>query len=182
LNSNLVLSHRFLAELPGFVSFILIYGITTAVLWPMRLYFEGVAYNVAWSSKYGDAALTAVVVLAGLVLRYGKSEMPEWATGTTFHAACALIGVGVGIFMVFGPTPLWRSQVADNFHNFFTIGLFFYLLLVTAPVYYYQAPSWAVWLAVILMISWMGMAWDDVRTGRMDQRPYQIKQGVVFKN
>ena len=175
-------SHYILSVAPWWAVAGALYVATILVLWPMRLYFEGVAYNVAWSSKYGDIVLIAIVEIAQALLQYNLVQMPGWATGWVFHLVCACVAVAVGTFLVLGPTPLWRSQITDNYHNFFVVGLYVYLLLSIAPVLWYAQGYSAIAAALALLAVWALLAFDDVRTGRMDQRAYLMKQGVTFKN
>jgi hypothetical protein len=85
---------------------------------------------------------------------------------------CALIGAGVGLFFVFGPTPLWRNQFADNYHNLVVMGLLVYLLLSVAPVILWGGSVIGIGTVLLLLGCWAWLLWVDVKHGRLEQRKY----------
>ncbi len=162
-------SHLIFSTYPIFAGLAL-YAVTVLVLWPMRLVFEGAAYNVAFSSKFGDAALCGFAATAGLMLVRGVA-MPEWALSLDFHLICAGVAMGVGVGIALFVVPIWRSQVTDAYHNLFVVSVYVYLVLTMAPVYFYVGPA-AIALGSAYIIVWILLLRDDAAENRLEQRAW----------
>lgn len=159
-----------LGATPWWVMATVLYIVTVAVLWPMRWMFEGAAYNVAYSSKYGDVLLIGIIALAQVLMQQKSFELPALAATWWYQPFCMGAAVVVGLVLVFVATPLWRTHLTDNYHNFFVVGLYVYLLLSVAPVLWKEP---VVFLAAFAMLcSWGLMVYTDAVTGRLDQRPW----------
>lgn len=175
-------SQRVLNETQPWVVALVLYMFTIVIAWPLRKYFEGLAYNIAYSSKYGDIALIGCIFIAGLILhRY--TVLPDWVTSLTFHfilGALAIgIGIGVGINAIIHTT--WpESQWVDLGHNFLVVPFYLYVLGTTLPVTYLQGTATEKTLTVGFLLTWALLVYIDIRTGRLDQRSWLKLHGELL--
>ncbi|MEK7612772.1 MAG: hypothetical protein AAB449_01335 [Patescibacteria group bacterium] len=174
---NLWASHYVLAVAPLWLTAAVLYFFTIAVLYLGRAVFEGMSYNVALSSKFGDVGLIMIVLIGATILQRDGLYLPHWASGAGSHGALAFCAaaIGITIFIV-----VWSEQVMDNYHHMIIVPLFLYLLASVAPVIYLNGTRLEQWGSMVLLAIWLALLGLDAYTGRLEQRAWLESRGVTF--
>lgn len=129
-----------------------------------RWRFEGMSYDVAFSSWIGDSALICIIVTGCAVLRRG-APIPSLA----WQAAC--IAAALYTLIVFFIVARPKRQM-DIWHNIFTVPVLVLLLSSLAPVIIEAGSPWEKVLSASLFITWVVCLTIDLLTGRLDQEKY----------
>ena len=164
---ELVGSYWFLNQFPIFV-YIVIYVLFYSILLVGRWMFEGRAYDVALSSKYGDMALGAFVVYAASMIKQQDFQTKEFMQDPGFHWIVVIVSIVITLIYIIITKP---AREMDIWHGIITVPLFLYLIGTIAPVYYYASSS-ELALGVLLIAIWIILVIYDVLSGRMDQRKW----------
>lgn len=175
-------SQKVLSATNPWLAAIVLYVFTIAIAYLGRWLFEGRAYNVAFSSKYGDVALIGCIWIAGSIFHRTRL-LPAWTTSPTFHIAIATLAVAIGIivgsYAIYEST--WaKSEIIDMAHNFLIVPLYLYLLGTTLPVVYFQGTWLQKSATVALLLIWFGLVVFDTKTGRMKQQDWLKAQGITL--
>lgn len=172
--SNLVGIYWVLAAVPLWITVLALIIFCIGILYLGRRWFEGLAYNVAFSSKYGDLFLIGVPVLVIWILKSG-GEVPIFANNIYYQSICFVLSVFLGIAWQFMYTADLKNKkrppmVMDSYHNLIVAPLLTYLILfITIPVMVVSGGIFR-WMAVILLIFiWAMLVFIDFKTDRLDQ-------------
>jgi hypothetical protein len=185
-NSVLVGSHLFLSVCPIRI-LILIYAVIYSSLWIGRWVFEGRGYDVAHSSKFGDAALATFVITAAWIIKQSDFHPADWMEGRTFHFIIAGISIMTAIIYFLVTRP---KREMDIWHAFFVFPVFLYLIATTIPVYwkYLWRDSISAglffaiaFIGIVLLLLWVFLVIDDIKEKRMDQRKWIAKNHPDWK-
>lgn len=168
-----------LATTPWWQTALFLLVFTIGILYPGRWMFEGRAYNVAFSSNYGDIALTIIVVIGVVILQQGVS-LPSFVRTPNFHVAVGAIAFMIGCALVAKKVIYEEGQIMDIYHDIVIVPLFLYLLGILAPVIYFGGTAAEKTFALVLLALWATLVIVDIQTERMDQRRWLEAQGVEF--
>jgi len=172
---RLILPLHILAFTPWWILAPLAFMLTIGIVWILRDAQEGVAYNVARSSQFGDVALFTVIFMAVAMLQDGRSVPPAlnlWV----IQFCLLLIAAAVGyIWIKIDPTHRW----GDRYHHMVVAPMLVYLGINAGVIILYAGALWEILLAVALLWVWLGLVSWDVHTGRLDQRKYLAGQGIT---
>jgi hypothetical protein len=147
-----------------------------AVLPLGRKLFEGVAYNVALSSKWGDLALICCVLIAANILKKQNVEIP-WIFRRGFHTTCVTMAplVGIGLQVRAAAAHGWRfGELMDGYHNLVIVPVFLYLLVATLPIVHLYGTRAQVLRTFAFLLLWGSLVCYDFVTGRLEQRSWLV--------
>jgi len=176
---RLVLPLHILAFTPWWILAPLVYFLTIGAIWALRDYQEGLGYNVARSSQFGDAMLFTIILMAVSMLQEGRpvpAALNLWVT----QLSLLVIAVAVGyIWIKLDPTHRW----GDRYHHMFVAPLLVYLGVNAAIIILYAGAGWEMLVATVLFLVWVGLVGWDFGSKRIDQRTYMKNElGVVLKH
>ena len=152
-----------------------------AILYLGRYYFEGKAYNVAWSSKFGDQALVGIILIAFLTLR----EMPKldgFFTKPSFQTACLVASIGIGLIVQWLDWSKRDTMVMDIYHNIFIVPLFLFLLALSFSIIFTNGSKAKIGIVLGLLVFWAVLVVLDITAkpvNRMDQQAYLKYHGFT---
>lgn len=170
-------SHYFLSVYQIYV-YALIYIFSFPMLWLGRWKFEGRGYDVSFSSKFGDAAFVAFIILVAYVVRQPDFHPLPWMESKLFHFTIIGISVASAIVYYFVTRP---KQIMDAWHALFVFPMFMYLIVTTIPVLW-VSPEFS--SGLVLLLAWGAFVTCDIVEKRMNQREWIAKNRSwwEFKN
>ena len=171
---RLVLPLHILASIPLWALAPVFYLLTIGVIWVLRDWQEGLAYNVARSSQLGDAALFTIILMAVALLQDGRPVPPAlntWAMQVGILVIAAAVGY---IWIKLDPTHRW----GDRYHHLFVAPLLVYLGVNAAIIIFGAPPAYKV-TAITLFAVWALLVLSDFAERRIDQRTYLQQQGIM---
>lgn len=174
-------SQSILSQTNPWLTGIALYLCTVTIGLLGRKIFEGLAYNVSYSSKYGDAALVMCIVIAARILQREPS-LPDWLVSRNFHVICAVISVVIGLAvggLAIVQTTWAQSQIIDMCHNFLVVPFFLYTLSTMLPVTYWQGTTYEKIVTLACLVTWLALVWYDAHNGRLDQRSWLRAHGQL---
>lgn len=173
---RLVLPLHVLMSVPLWIQAPVYYLLSIGIIWMLRDYQEGVAYNVARSSQFGDAALFTIILMAVNMLQDGR-PVPGPLNLALMQALLLIIAVLVGViwYFWFDPTPRW----GDKYHHLVVAPMLVYLGINAAVIIVYAGKGWEISVAIALLSVWGVLVDLDVNTGRLNQRQWLKEQGVT---
>jgi len=175
---HLVGIHYYLAVIPWPVTFAVLWILSVGILWPMRKYFEGIAYNVSRSSQWGDFFLASAFILGVLALRQAHEPLPPWLGSIasqvvllvlSYAAATAYVTV---MPMLQGKPTIFRQEWAEIYHGLFIFPFLLYLV-ATALLATFCIGEWRVLaIELVFVLVWLGLVGYDGWYGMLDQQKY----------
>ena len=164
--------YHWLQQSPTWLTFAVLFFFCIGVVPLGRKLFEGTAYNVALSSKWGDIGLICSIVVAARILKRQTVQV-RWFEGLVFPITVLVVGLAIGVCLhirtmvghswMFGP-------VMDAYHNLIVVPLFFFLLALTLPIIWLHGAAIEKALTLISLALWVVLVLYDLKTGRLDQR------------
>ncbi|MEI6022487.1 MAG: hypothetical protein WCQ32_01435 [bacterium] len=181
MESSLFWSHALMHSTPLYV-FVIAHGIMYSMLLLGRKVFEGHAYDVSLSSRYGDIGLTAFCIYAGYILQQHEARefIGSWMENPVYHY-CSL-GAAVICAAVYFIDQKPKYEM-DGWHAIVVVPLFVYFIGTLAPVYYYFGSPVQIAIGVLFLVSWIIFLIIDIREERLNQRMWLAihKPWVRFK-
>jgi hypothetical protein len=170
-------SHYVLSLLPIWATAILLYSVTTGVVYVLRDNFEGLPYQVAYSAQFGDAALLGAILIAATILHRGKPLPWRYSRGY-FHVLSALVSLTIGITWWSLDRP---SHCGDLYHHFFVAPLILYLAITLFPVILINGTRLEKAIVLCFVLSWATLVAFDLTQHRMNQRAWLQAHGVTLR-
>lgn len=169
-NSVLTGSHLILSLCPIYVM-VIIQIILYSGIPLLRWIHEGKAYDIAWSSKFGDNIfLAGLIIFAGWMLQQPDYQPSAWMESGIFHSVAAVIAIVTSIIYGAVTKP---KRAADRYHAFVLFPIYLYLVTPCLPVYYDQPGStWWFRLGLMLLFGWFVLVLFDIAKNRMNQREW----------
>jgi hypothetical protein len=146
-----------------------------------RDYFEGLPYNVAYSSAIGDAGLIVVTLIAATILQKGGVHIPEWLRDVMVHATILLAVGGLSVIVCVITLGSRSGQSMDIYHDVVIAPLLAYLMITLVPIIWLNGTSIEIVSTFLLIILWAAFVFGDICDERMSQRTWLQKHGVAFK-
>lgn len=174
---DLIGSHQFLSAYPIIV-YVLIYFFFYLFLLIGRWISEGRAYDVAYSSKFGDIALAAFVIIAARIIQQPYFHPASWMESKTFHFIVAGISIKAAVVYLLTSKPRYAM---DRWHALFVVPVFFYLIATTLPVYYQYASLTQFINGIFCILIWLVLVIYDGKKDRLDQRKWIRKHHPEWK-
>jgi hypothetical protein len=169
-------SHQALLVLPIWATAAILYVVTIGVLYILRDRFEGLPYNVAYSSQVGDMFLICVVLIACTILQRGGEYPPAWMLSTDYHSLAAVVGVSIGI-------TWWRIERpphwGDIYHHLVVAPLFAYLAITLLPVIFKNGTREEVFATLGFALLWARLVVFDAKYKRLNQREWLLRHGFL---
>jgi len=137
----------------------------------LRWIREGKAYDIAWSSKFGDNIFLALFIIsAGVMLQQPDYQPSSWMESKIFHSVVGAVSVITSIIYGIVTKP---KHPADRYHAFVLFPIYLYLVTTCLPVYYDQPwnSSWFLF-GLILLFGWFVLVLFDIAQKRMNQREW----------
>src|ERR1035437_7556825 len=150
MSETKVWSHRVLLAYPRWVVGVVLYASMIGVLYPIRRVFEGVAYNIAFSSKYGDPALIVAVLIGATILKRGEL-LSHWMRDRDQDFSGIAIGSLVSFVWWYIASP---AQWGDIYHLNVVVPTFIYLGWTLVPVIYKNGTRNEKRLAFLCVLVW----------------------------
>ena len=164
--------------LPIWFLFASLYFICIDVITIGREKLEGLAYNIAWSGKYGDLALiTVIAICATIVQRVRVSD--SWFNSWRYQMICLVTGLVIGALVNRSMLPSLHAM--DIYHNMIVVPILFFSLATLVPVLFAYGRIGEKQIAVVLLSVWLGLVIADHVTGRIDQRKWLERNGIYLK-
>ncbi len=167
--------YRLLSITPLWVTCGILYFIFIGVLHIGREHFEGFAYNVAWSSQFGDFALIMIILISSSILQ--KNDAYGWYSQWTFQISCALCSLTIGIIVNLLLLP--AEEVMDRYHNFIVVPGLIFLLTTTLPVTFTKGSVLEIASSISLYLFWLALVIADNVTGRINQKKWLAEKGIL---
>lgn len=165
---HLYCGHAFLRE-AGILSMMLLWVVLYSLLLYGRFRFEGVYYDVAYSSKFGDFCLILVISWAGHIMRQERFRPRYSMRSWHFHARWIIGSLLLGQLVRLAIQP---KQWMDVWHASLIVPFFVYFIRCAVSVYWYCANTAQKIGGLILVLIWFIFVVYDIKTGRMIQRKY----------
>jgi hypothetical protein len=171
-NSIFYGGYNFLNVLPIYW-YLLIYAAEYLLLLAGRRYFEGKAYDVAFSSKFGCAFLAIFIFIAARTIQRTNFSPEDWMTGKNFQIIVAAFSILAAIIFYLVTKP---KQVMDKYwFTYFICPVFIYLVLTTIPLYIKYASVKEAAAGFVLLILWLLSVLYDIKHERLNQRGWLRK-------
>lgn len=162
---------------PVWLSFSILFFLCIGILPVGRMFFEGMPYNIALSSAYGDVALIACVMIGIGVLQ--REGVPTWLSQLQLPISAVSIGAAIFDAMVIAG-GVRRNTVMDNYHNFVVVALLVYLVPFTSlPLVWADGTRAEKYGAVILCLVFALTLVYDIVTGRVHQLEWLRNNSVT---
>jgi hypothetical protein len=146
----------------------------------IRDFTEGLGYNIARSSEYGDVALIGFILIGVHILQRG-GQLTDWYYSV--ECLVVLIVAGIAIMAVFW-VLWWRSgdrfTIADAYHHTIVAPLFGGLIAIAMQFIVQHGSVLQQGAACALAILWFGFVVWDYNTGRMAQWKWLEEHGFRF--
>lgn len=166
-----------MAEVPLWAIYIGLWFFCIGILYPGRKLFEGRAYNVAFSSDFGDIALIGIFIIGAWVLQ-ANGKVPKFANSLFYQAICFIAALIIGIVCQFLYLDFLGKKgrpfmIMDSYHNLVAIPLLAYLIFpINIPVMLISGNLLQWLLGVAMATVWTILVFIDLRTGRLDQKTW----------
>lgn len=168
-----------LAEMPILATAAVLLSIVSLALLVLRDIFEGMPYNVAYSSAIGDVALIFGILIAVTILKRGPS-FPFMMTADAQSLLAMVFPVCVIFSIVTAINGTRSHQVADFWHDFIIAPTLIFLVTALAPIIWTNGTRIEGLVALGCLLLWVALVIFDIQTGRMDQRKWLTNHGVTF--
>ena len=175
MNTSYVGIHAFLTRTPLWVTVLILYLMTDGAMHIGREYFEGLAYQVAYSAKFGDAALLGVVFIATTILQRGNVVLPKLLTKVWMHRAIVLVGICLGSAVSWLTLPARSGQIMDIYHDVVIAPMILYFAVTLLPVIYLAGKRAEKVSTVCFILFWLALVVYDTGSNRMNQRNWLEK-------
>ena len=165
--------------------------VTQVPIYVGRDIFEGLPYNVAYSSAVGDMGLAVIVLVAAVILQRnarcifqhaGFSFMPAtvWPHRRKPHFLIFISSILLGVIVSFLTIHSRSGQVMDVYHDIVIAPLFLYLAVTLLPVIFMNGTKIEKRATICLILLWAGLVGFDIKYQRMNQRQWLQNHGVVL--
>ena len=173
-------SYYLLKELPIWTT-ALIFGLILVAVLVGRDFFEGLAYNVSYSSSIGDVGLLVIVLIGATILKENRAIIPEWLQKEWVHIFLFILCILIGIIISFLTLKSRSGQEMDIFHDVVIVPIFLYLLFTLMPLIYKNGTWIEKTATVLLFVLWTSLVVIDNKQGRINQREWLQNHGVTLK-
>ena len=137
---------------------------------------EGLMYNVAYSSMFGDVALMDVVLIAASILqRNSRIFIPRWLQSKMTHVFILLMSIILGITVCILTLSSRSGQVMDIYHDIVIVPLFLYLAITLLPVVVLNWTYKEMVATIVLVSFWLALVGFDIKYDRMNQRQWLVR-------
>jgi hypothetical protein len=178
---NYVGIYAVLAGMPIWLIAIVAWLATDGVIHFMRDRLEGLAYQTAWSAKFGDAGLLTAILIAATILQRGSAYVPLWLGIGWLQVAILAVCVALG-FIVWRTTHGVRSaQAADAYHDLVIGPAILFFAVTLLPVIWFNAQTYEAIAVIVAIAIWAALICVDVKEGRMNQRRWLVNHGFAIK-
>ena len=142
--------------------------------------FEGLPYNIAYSSLIGDIGLMLAVLIGATILKRGEVKMSEWMQSKTAHILVLLLSVLLGIIVSVLTLSSRAGQIMDIYHDVIIAPLFLYLAVTLLPVIFKKGKKAEITAVLCFVLLWASLVVFDIEHGRMYQREWLQNHGVIL--
>ena len=174
--------YSILAKLPIWAT-TAIFGIILTMMFVGRDFFEGLPYDVAYSSTTGSLALMVVVLIATSILQEGRATKNlQWLeVGGIGLQGMLFVDIWVYCGIVCSLTLNSRSgQLMDIYHDVVIAPLFVYLAITLLPVIFKNGTKKEKTVTVCLALVWFGLVTFDMTHDRMNQHQWLQAHGITL--
>lgn len=185
MNYRIAGIHKFLFYCPIWATALILYAMTDGVMYLGRDLLEGIGYQIAYSAKFGDAALIGVVFIASTVIQRGLSfstMFPSWFLGRRFHLAVWFFSVVLGAIVCAQTLEARSGQAMDIYHDVVIAPMILYFAVTLLPVIYIGGRRTEKMATVLFILFWMSLVAFDVIHNRINQRQWMEDHGIVVDN
>ena len=172
--------YSILAKLPIWAT-TAIFGVILSAMFVGRDIFEGLPYDVAYSSTVGSITLMVVVLIATTILqRSGEVKtLSCLEVGGVGFQGILLTTIVVWCGIVCNFTLSSRSgQLMDIYHDVVIAPMFVFLAITLLPVIFKNGTRREKSATVCLALLWFGLVVFDFTHGRMNQHQWLQGHGV----
>lgn len=171
---------------PVWITFACLYFLGIGLLHLIRDRAEGLGYNVAWSSQYGDLAFIIVIAIGCDLLQQKRMSGLLWEKLDTldvqFLWLIASVSLGTVWQFIYGTEVrsgkrVWGT-IADGYHNRVITSLFCYLLGLLVPLIFACGTSAEKLITIGCFLFWCGCLIYDRRDGRLQQTEWLTARGI----
>jgi hypothetical protein len=164
-----------LVDTPWWQTIGILFFICVGCLPVIRWATEGVAFNNAFSSAYGDPALNVAALIG--VETLARHGIPAWMF--TYQPIFIAFSVAVGLGFVFQSGGPGKNTFADNLHNFIIVPILTYTtgFVGLLAVFSYGTATEQAWFVLYVLI-WFVLYFVDLMRGALNQTEYRKKHGV----
>lgn len=164
-------SHAVIAKLPVWATAAIMSTILITVL-VGRDIFEGLMYNVSYSSMVGDVALLICVLIGATILQRNPLPCTKFVflLSGDFHFWILVVSGVLGAIISNITLSSRSGQTMDIFHDVVIFPLFLYLAITLVPVIYYDGSRVEKRAVVCLILVWLVLVAIDTKYDRMNQR------------
>lgn len=165
-----------LNELPIWFLALMLDVLCIDILFLGREKLEGLAYNVAFSSQYGDRALIGCVLIGASII-HRQEVVPHFLGSGLFQFICAILAILSGHLV---QIVLKSRQTMDVYHNAIIVPIFLASLAAALPMTYLYGSAVEKISTVALFGVWVFLLVYDAVEGRLDQRKWLAKRKVTW--
>lgn len=170
---NLVGIYALFAEIPLLVTIAILFVMTEVVIYIGRDLLEGLGYQVAYSAKFGDAALLGAVFIAVRIVQRGDMPvLPDWMMNMSHQFAIWVTCIAVGGFVYTYTIDAREGREMDAYHDFVVVPMFLFFTIMLLPVIYMAGTLAEQYSTIGLLLFYFATVAFDAMTGRMNQRKW----------
>lgn len=174
--------YALLVKLPIWAITAILVAISLAVL-VGRDIFEGLMYNISYSSMVGDAALIICVLIAATILQRGQwgfIYVPKLLNDGAVQRTVFLGFLSVGVVICALTLSSRSGQAMDVYHDIIIAPIFLFLAITLFPVIVINGKRKEIYAVILLILLWAGLVVFDFKYDRINQRQWLQDHGVTF--
>ena len=168
--------HNFLNAYPLYV-YALIYVFFYSLLLIGRWHYEGRAYDIAYSSKFGCLSLAIFVIIGAGIIQQENFHPANWIESRAFHLITIFVSIVVAFIFIFITRP---KEKMDRWFALVDLPLLFYFVITVIPIYWYGNVTQKI-VGFLLLLLWLIWVIIDIKNDRLDQRKWLRKNRPNWK-
>ena len=123
-----------------------------------------------------------IVVLIGItILKRPETEIPARLQSNLIHLLLLYVSFMIGATVWMTTFAARSGQYMDMYHDLVIVVLFIYMAMILFQVVLKHGTKIEKITIICLVLAWLSLAAFDNLTGKINQRDWLQKHGVVFK-
>ena len=179
--STLVGIHALLAHTPIWLTAFVLWVFTDGAIHLLRDKLEGLAYQTAFSAKFGDAGLIGAILIGATILQRDGVYIPMWLQSGWLQVGILVACFSLGVLISLWTKGMRSGQVGDVYHDVVIVPIILFFAITVGPVVWYNARWYELLFVAVAVVVWVTLAYFDVKYERVNQRQWLVRHGFAIK-